>query len=400
MIGGVLEFQQEVQRPAQNEIGRMAAVLAQGFNDLHSEGYDLNGNTGNDFFTFSGPNVVSSTANQDNSLIVTAAFVTTVADAYDIDGSGSVDSTDISTLNGNWQASDYELTKSGALGAGTWTLTRLSDNTNVTLTSTNGGTTLTAEDGLVITAPDPLTANDGEKFLIRPFQDSAADIAVAITDPREFAAANSVDPAYDLEYMGPAGSDVWKITRLSDGHSTTVLGDSSQGIISDGFEIALPDTATLTPGQKYEIHPFDVNASELTTTVNDRAQVIRRNVLNMDDFNTESSPIGIRPGNNENALAFADIQTDKLLGSGTSTLDDVYNQLIASVGIKANQANTSMRAQGIMLEQSKLARDSVSGVNLDEEAADLIRFQQAYAAAAKVMAAADQMFKTLMSSMS
>lgn len=401
VIGGILDFQSEVQRPAQNEIGRMAAVLAENFNDLHREGYDLKGNTGSDFFNYSGPTVVASTKNQDGSLIVTASFVTTTGDAYNIDGIGTVDSADIAQLNSNWQASDYELVKSGALGAGTWTLTRLSDNTNVTLTPTNGGTTLTAEDGLVITAPDPTTANEGERFLIRPFQETAADISVAITDPRDFAAANATDPAYELEYMGPAGSDIWKITRLSDGQSTAVLGSSSQGIISDGFEIALPDVLSLTPGQKYQINPFDSDptASGLTVTVNDKAQVIRRNVLNMDDFNTEANPVGIRPGNNENALAFANIQTDNLLGSGTISLDDAYNQLVASVGIKTNQAKTSMQAQGIMLEQSKLARDSVSGVNLDEEAADLIKFQQAYQAAAKVMAAADAMFKSLMNSL-
>ena len=83
----------------------------------------------------------------------------------------------------------------------------------------------------------------------------------------------------------------------------------------------------------------------------------------------------------------------------TSTINDTYNQLVSTVGIKTSQANISMKSQGIVLEQSKLARDSVSGVNLDEEAADLLRYQQAYQAAAKVMAASDQMFKTLLNSL-
>ena len=398
VIGGILDFQNEVLRPAQNEIGRLAAVVAESSNALHSEGYDLNGNTGNDFFNYSGPKVVASSQNTDSSLTVSASFITTTDDAYDVDGNGSVDSSDLSQLKGNWQASDYELVSNG----GDWTLTRLSDNTNVSLNVTNninGTVTLKAEDGLLITAPDSTSVDDGEKFLIRPFQDSAAEISTAITDPYNIAAAGATDPIYELEYLGTPAADSWKITRLSDGQSSTVLGGSSTETISDGFSVDLPDVNTLTPGQTYQIHPFDSDASELSTTVNDREQIIRRNVLNMDDFNTESSPASVRPGNNENVLALANLQTDKLMGSGTNTMSDTYNQLVSSVGIKTNQAKTSMDVQGIVLEQSKMARDSVSGVNLDEEAANLMKYQQAYEAAAKVMAVADDMFKTLMNSL-
>lgn len=400
VIGGILDFQKEVQRPAQNEIGRMAAVLAENFNERHSEGYDLDGNTGADFFSYSGPNVVSSTSNTVNST-VTASFVRTTDDAYDIDGSGPpADLADVAQLKGNWKASDYELVTDGVGG---WTLTRLSDSTNVALTAnTNVPPTLTAADGFVVDVSGAAGAGANDRFLIRPFQNTASDMTVAIDGPREFAAANAIDPGYELEYLGTPATDSWKITRLSDGQSTAVLsGTGGVTAISDGFSITLPDVATTppTPGQKYDIHPFDSSASDLTTTVDDKAKVIRRNVLNMDDFNTESNPTSVRPGNNENSISLANIQTDKLVDSGTATINDAYNQLISSVGIKTNQAKTSMKAQGIMLEQSKLARDNISGVNLDEEAADLIKYQQAYQAAAKVMQAADQMFKSLMTSL-
>ena len=392
VIGGVLDFQKEVQRPAQNEIGRLAAVLAENFNELHREGYDLNGNTGNDFFNFSGPNVVGNT-NNSGTAVVTASFITTVGDAYDINGSGGVDSSDIDQLRGNWQASDYELVDNGA----TWSLTRLSDNTSVALT-TNANGTVTAADGFVLNIDLDATVGvqaDGDRFLIRPFQNTAADISVTITDPREFAAANSTDPAYELEYLGV---DNWRVTRLSDGHSIDINDGATDTVtVTDGFDIDV--TGITNMGDKFEIHPFDSSSSELTTTVTDKANVIRRNVLNMDDFNTETNPVEVRLGNNENALALANLQTDKLIGSGTATMNDAYNQLVSTVGIKTSQAKLSMQAQGIMLDQSKQARDSVSGVNLDEEAADLIRYQQAYQAAAKVMAAADQMFKSLMNSL-
>jgi len=401
VIGGILDFQSDILRPAENEIGRIAAALAESMNELHSSGYDLDGDTGVDLFSIDDPNVASST-NNTGGAVVSASFVRTTADAYDIDSSGSVDATDIKQLRDNWQASDYQL----EYQSGSWKLTRLSDNSDVTLTAnTNIPPTLTATDGFVVNVAGG-AANEGDKFLIRPFQYAASDIQVAISNPRDFAAANSFDPSYELEYQG--GND-WKITRESDGLSTIVTNDglpadsiltaadsTSSGLFDEGFEITLPGGVPVI-GDTYTIHPFDSTQSELTTTVINKTQVVERNVLNTSGWDTYSG--GIRVGNNENAIAISDLQTAKLIGNGSSTINDAYNQLVSSVGIQANQARVSGEAQGIMLEQSKLARDAVSGVNLDEEAADLIRFQQAYQAAAKVMAAADQMFKSLMNSL-
>ncbi len=391
VIGGVLDFQNEVLRPAQNEIGRLAVVLAENINELHREGYDLDGNTGSNFFNYTDPQVVGSSRNT-GTAAVTASFVTTVADAYDING-GGVDSSDVTQLMGNWQASDYELVDNGA----TWSLTRLSDNTSVDLAANANGT-VTAADGFVLNINLDATVGtqaDGDRFLIRPFQNSAGDISVAITEPREFAAANAIDPAYELEYLG---ADEWRVTRLSDGHSININDGATDSVtVADGFNIDV--TGITNVGATFQIHPFDSSSSELTTTVTDKDNIIRRNVLNMDDFNTEANPAEVRPGNNENALALANLQTEKLMSSGTTTMNDTYNQLVSVVGIKTSQAKISMAAQGIMLDQSIEARSSVSGVNLDEEAADLIRYQQAYQAAAKVMAAADQMFKTLLNSL-
>ncbi|MBK9131109.1 MAG: flagellar hook-associated protein FlgK [Gammaproteobacteria bacterium] len=101
---------------------------------------------------------------------------------------------------------------------------------------------------------------------------------------------------------------------------------------------------------------------------------------------------------NRNALALAALQDARLLNGGTASYQDLYGGLVADVGIKTHQADVTGQAQASMLAQAVEARESLSGVNLDEEAANVLRFQQAYAAAAQVIAAANNMFQVLIDS--
>jgi flagellar hook-associated protein 1 FlgK len=101
-------------------------------------------------------------------------------------------------------------------------------------------------------------------------------------------------------------------------------------------------------------------------------------------------------GNNENALALAALQTTKTMNGGTATFQSAYSQLVSSVGNKAREVQVAEQAQDVQLEQAIAARESVSGVNLDEEAANLIRFQQAYQAAARVMGIAGTLFEEVL----
>jgi flagellar hook-associated protein 1 FlgK len=98
---------------------------------------------------------------------------------------------------------------------------------------------------------------------------------------------------------------------------------------------------------------------------------------------------------NRNALAFADLRNQLLLAGGTATYENAYGQLVADVGTKTHQADISRQAQQSLYNKVKDSVDGVSAVNLDEEAADLVRFQQAYQAAAQVIAVTDTLFQTL-----
>jgi flagellar hook-associated protein 1 FlgK len=83
------------------------------------------------------------------------------------------------------------------------------------------------------------------------------------------------------------------------------------------------------------------------------------------------------------------------MNGGTSSFNDAYGELIADVGSKARQAQVGSEVQLRVLEQTQAEWSSVAGVNLDEEAADLVRFQQAYQAAARIISVADEVFQTL-----
>lgn len=112
-----------------------------------------------------------------------------------------------------------------------------------------------------------------------------------------------------------------------------------------------------------------------------------------DSFTISPNANGV--SDNRNALALAALQDNRLLNGGTATYQDLYSGLLADVGIKTHQSEISGQAQASMLTQAVAARESLSGVNLDEEAANVLRFQQAYSAAAQVIATANSMFQTL-----
>ena len=114
-----------------------------------------------------------------------------------------------------------------------------------------------------------------------------------------------------------------------------------------------------------------------------------------DRFLVDGNRDGI--GNNGNALRLAALQTEKVVGGGVGlTFSEAYSEIVTEVGNTAFQASISQKALTVVHDQATQARDKVSGVSLDEEAADLIRFQQAYQASAKVMQTASTIFDAIL----
>lgn len=101
-------------------------------------------------------------------------------------------------------------------------------------------------------------------------------------------------------------------------------------------------------------------------------------------------------GDNRNALLMTGMQNQNIMANGSATFQGIYGQLVGEVGAKTHELFVTSQAQINMTAQTVAAQQSVSGVNLDEEAANLMRYQRAYQAAAKAMQVANTMFDALL----
>ncbi len=291
-LAGTLRFRDEILDPAQQKVGAVAAAIAIDFNSIHAAGYDLDGNgsPGQDFFKFTGVAEVPVMA------LTTNTGTANLTAAFD------VTSTNIDT-------SDYLLTYDG-----TYTLTRMSDDSVISLTASAGPAPIT----LTATAPDVLpgitlelsaTPAVNDQFFIRPTFQAAKDIAMNITDPRQIAAATNVET------------------------------DPVTGVVS-------------------------IFA-------------------------------GAMPGDNRNALSLAALANSSNMFGGTASFQEAFGQVVSKVGGATHAANVSASAQESLLNSATAARETIAGVNLDEEAANLVKFQQSYQAAAQAISTASALFDSL-----
>ncbi len=183
---------------------------------------------------------------------------------------------------------------------------------------------------------------------------------------------------YRLSYDGTNFS----LLRMSD---LTVVdsfttADLPRTTASEGFTLNL--TGSVTSGDQFMVRPVRYAAGSIGVAISDPAK-----------FAAAASGNAI--GDNSNALALAALQTQKNLGGGTATYLDAYGELVSDIGVKTNQSLVSGQAQQGLLNQAIDAQQSLSGVNLDEEAANLIKYQQAYQASAKIISVVDTLFQTL-----
>ncbi|MET0661153.1 MAG: flagellar basal body rod C-terminal domain-containing protein, partial [Steroidobacteraceae bacterium] len=137
---------------------------------------------------------------------------------------------------------------------------------------------------------------------------------------------------------------------------------------------------TYTPGSNIDLNGWRMQISGAPATG--------------DSFTVRSNAGGV--GDNSNALAMAQALQAPVLDGGSSSLSDSVGRFVGDIGVATRQAQVNRDAQQVVYDDSVASRDAVSGVNLDEEAADLLRFQQAYQAAAQVIRIADTMFQTLL----
>jgi flagellar hook-associated protein 1 FlgK len=110
----------------------------------------------------------------------------------------------------------------------------------------------------------------------------------------------------------------------------------------------------------------------------------------------EQDPAVSGVGDNRTALRLSELQNEKTMTSGSQTFLQFYQGMVGSIGVTAGQVNRDFEIQANLVNQLEIQRESVSGVNLDEEGANIIRYQRAFQASSKLIMTADEMLETLM----
>lgn len=365
-LGGVLAFRSETLDPAQNALGRVAIGLAQTFNDQHRLGMDLNGDLGGYFFSVRGPTGVP------GQYATPYAKVISNTQNNAASGAPTVSLSNVADLT----TSDYRLNWDGT----NYTLRRLSDNA-VMFT---GALPQTA-DGMTITAPAPVSA--GDSWLIQPTRDGARDIGVAITDTAKIAAAAPIKTTATPGNTGSGTISAGSVNTPPPPNAnllqpvTITFNNPPNTFAVNGVGTGNPAAVAYTPGANITYNGWTVQISGAPAAG--------------DSFTIDTNVGGV--ADNRNALLLAGLQTQNTLAGGTTSYQGAYSQLVGFVGNKTREVEVTVKAQANLVSQTQQAQQSMSGVNLDEEAANLMRYQQAYQAAGKMMQIAATLFDTLLS---
>jgi len=348
-IGGLLEFRGRVLDPARAELGRLATAFATGFNEGQRAGVDFNGQPGSDMFTLPPPAVLANAGNTG-----TATLATSVSD--------------VSALQG----ADLVLRFDGS----SWNATRADSGEPVSMTGTGS-----AADPLHVAGIDIVlsgAAASGDRYAVSPTRGAAAGIKLAMRDPNAIAAAAPLQASADTTNLGDARAITTTVTDPAAfagfAGSTVEFIDAGQYTIDGAGPYAYSAGAPIA-GTGWSMQLDGTPAAG-------------------DQFVLSRTPA--RSADNRNARTLAALDQANLLDGGSTSLGSGLSQLTARVGSDAQHADLSLQAQQAIDTQVTAERDSVSGVNLDEEAADLLRYQQAYQAAAQVIATADTVFQTLL----
>lgn len=299
----------------------------------------------------------------------------------------------INALSGSDYRIDYTgvITATAPLG---YVVTRLSDNKILTPTVNASPTTATTNsmtfEGVTLAVPKPAPAGTppavGDSFTLQPTRNAARDIAVAFSDPRLIAAAapfrTRVDPANTGSVAIDAGSMVAlnaAAIPLAGSVTLTYAAATNTWNIAGpaGWPASIP-AGNYTPGR-----PNVINLNGISFTISGSPQ-------NGDKLYIDQNLNGV--SDNRNAQALGALQTANTLAGNTASYEDAYSQIVSAIGNKAREVQVTGQAQQTLANEANDAVQQLSGVNLDEEAANLMRYQQAYQAASKMIAVAGKLF--------
>jgi flagellar hook-associated protein 1 FlgK len=351
-LGGMLNAQSQVIEPAMNQLGQLAVTLADAVNSQNAQGMNQYGQLGGNIFTAP---TVSVTAAGGNSGSATVSA--SIADSSQLG------------------AANYLLQYNGS----SWNLLNQSSGASVALSGS--GTTASPLSGAGMQIVIGGTPAAGDQFLVQPTQFAAAALSTAITDPALIAAAAPVQTAAGTANTGSATIGA---ATVSDAGNPNLLSTSTIQFTSPtSYSINGAGSYSYSSGGNISVNGVQVQISGIPAA---------------GDSFTISANSG-SSSDNSNAELMADIANQTLMNGGLNTLNSANAAMVSQFGAQAQQAQQQLGAETAIRNQDQSQFASVSGVNLDEEAASMMQFQQAYQAAAQIIATSDTLFQSLVSAL-
>lgn len=351
-LGGLLDAQREVIEPAMSQLGQLAVTLANAVNSQNASGMTQYGTLGGNIFNTPAVSVSGASSNSGS-----ATIGGTVS-------SGSTVSTD-----------DYLLQYNGS----SWSMVDQTTGTSVPLSGSGTASSPLTGAGLQLVVSGTPAA--GDEYLVQPTQYAAGSLQVAISDPGLIATAGPVQTAASSSNSGSGSISSATVENAQDPNllSTSTIQFSS----ADTYSINGSGSYSYTSGGDISVNGVQVQISGAPAAG--------------DSFTI--SPSSGSSSDNSNAELLAGIASDKLLGGGLNTLSSANASMVSQFGDVAQQAQNQLIAETAVQTQDQNQNNSVSGVNLDEEAADMVQYQQAYQAAAQVIATSATLFSSLITAL-
>ncbi|KOO12929.1 flagellar biosynthesis protein FlgK [Vibrio xuii] len=346
-LGSMLSMRDEKIPQLMDELGKLATSFSYEVNKLQSQGLDLRGNIGGLMFT-----------DVNSDIVAESRVVTSSNSKADL----AVYIEDTNQLIGG----EYSLQYSG----GDYYITRPSGEQFIVPVVDNAITL----DGIRIDIRNDLES--GERVLLRPTRSGAAQMRVETNDPSAIAAQS-----YEASTTFAQGTAKFSIAQAGSLREFEVV------ISPDGKQFAVTDTKGKVLLQPQDYPPTGA------VTVQGTSFELTGGALPNDKFTANLVP---SEGDNGNLLKMQNIQTDKKLNDGESTILDIYHNLNTDVGLQMSTASRLTDVSRLEKEAAQERVASIAGVNLDEEAANMMKFQQAYMASSRIMQAANDTFNTIL----
>jgi len=383
-LTGLIDTRDNVVIPTINELGKLAIAMSDIFNRQQSLGRDLNGDAGEDIFVdINDPqDILERTLNSSNNTDVSTfeVYIRNTEQLTSAEFNMEYDGTNLDVFDedGNL-VQQFDATDIAAMSA--------------------GEQLIVGDTGIAI-AIDENNLTAGDSFKVRPTYFGANNIEGVITDPDKVAVAdnplaiteanNTNNVSFNLYEMtgdsttvpGPLPDDFISIEIDATGTSYQVL-DSVGTVISGPLDI--PDDQIIddpVAGFRFELEGTLAGGEVFTITHADNPGV------------DETKAFG--PGDNTNILAMLSLQSERVMDNGTNSFSESYAELITIIGVETSSLQISTDSFSTLLSSAEQRLAGVSGVNLDEEAANLIEYQQSYAASARIITVAREIFDTLL----